>query len=80
MTGERLPLPRRRRVVDVDPGTCVGSATCIGVIPQSITLGADGKAVVVDPGAHADSEVEEAIDSCPVGAIRWWPLGKGEVR
>jgi len=57
--------------VVVDKNKCIGCGACVAIAGKSFRIGSDGKSeVLVGPG---DSEklIQQAIDSCPVGAISW---------
>jgi ferredoxin len=75
MTGER-PGHTTRGLIEVDTEACVGSATCVGIASDVFSIGAGGKAVVnprghLDEGVQDVQGVQDAIDGCPVTAIRW---------
>ncbi len=54
----------------VNEETCIGCGTCEAMCPAVFKVGDDGKAKVqeTDYTAH-DTEIKEAIESCPVQAI-----------
>lgn len=54
--------------VKVDADTCLGCGLCVGSHPDIFEFSDDGKAVAVAEGDEAD--VEDAINSCPVQAIK----------
>ncbi len=68
--------------VTVDRARCVGSGTCTAIAPDLFVL-EDGRARVLapdEPGARTDrddgrtaDDVEEAVESCPVQAIKGGP-------
>jgi len=51
----------------VDSEACIGCGLCVGSHPGIFEFDDAGKAVVVAEGEDAD--VDDAIASCPVGAI-----------
>ena len=51
----------------VDTETCIGCGLCVGSHPDIFAFDDAGKATVVAEGEDAD--VEDAVASCPVGAI-----------
>lgn len=57
--------------VTVDKDLCIGSASCVAVLPDVFDLGEDGKAYVKEGSlAGADPEaIMDAARSCPVNAI-----------
>lgn len=52
----------------VDQDTCIGCGLCVSSVPEVFQLNEDGKAEAIAEGP--DGEVQEAIDTCPVSAIR----------
>jgi ferredoxin len=58
------------RQVVVDRKTCVGSSYCINIAKGAFAIDrADGKVRVVDTGAASIEDLQDAVDTCPVGAI-----------
>lgn len=59
-----------RRIV-IDEDECEGCESCVQLCPEVFSFNEDSQlAEVISP--HADDEcIEEAMDSCPVGCIRW---------
>jgi len=55
----------------IDEDLCEGCETCVSICPDVFELGENGKARVKNPNALNTCNIQEAIDSCPVGAIRW---------
>lgn len=55
--------------VTVDPDACIGSGTCVNLVPDVFELDDEGVAVVIDPSAAPADDIEEAALSCPTGAI-----------
>lgn len=55
----------------VDHDLCIGDAICESICPQVFQLGDDGLSyVIADPfPAELQSEVQEAVESCPTDAI-----------
>ena len=51
----------------VDQDICIGCGMCSGIEPDAFRMNSDGKAECYAEGD--DAKVQEAIDSCPVGAI-----------
>ncbi len=57
--------------VTVDKDLCIGSASCVAILPEVFDLGEDGKAYVKE-GSVASADAEAILDaarSCPVSAI-----------
>ena len=56
----------------VDQDTCIGCGLCCGICDTVFRMNDDGKAEAFQEAAEGDrGEVQSAIDSCPVSAIRW---------
>lgn len=64
-------LIMKKLVVDQDK--CIGCGTCVAICPEVFKLGENGKAEVKlkAKSSKLKAKVEEAIDSCPVEAIKW---------
>jgi len=54
----------------VDKNLCLGCGTCVVIAPKTFRLGAEGKAEVIEPASDKEETIKEAIDSCPVNAIK----------
>lgn len=54
--------------ITVDQGTCIGSAVCVGSVPNRFKLVND-KSVPVEAEIDPDEEVLGAAESCPMEAI-----------
>lgn len=54
----------------VDKKVCIGCGTCEVIAPKSFKLGDDGKAEVFVPPGDNQVAIQEALDSCPVDAIK----------
>ncbi len=56
----------------VDKDTCIGCGLCCGICPEVFRMDDEDKA---EANAFAEesnkSQVQEAIDGCPVEAISW---------
>jgi ferredoxin len=58
-------------VVIVDKDACIGCGSCEAICPEVFGLGEDGKAHVKDKAGDKKFEsVKEALEICPVGAIK----------
>lgn len=56
----------------VDQEECVGCGSCVEIAEDVFRLNDDDKAEVYGPiTADNKSEVQDAIDTCPVNAISW---------
>lgn len=55
----------------VDKTKCIGCGSCVAIAPKSFKLGDDGKAEAIEPAGDPEETVKQAIEGCPVDAIRW---------
>jgi len=55
--------------VKVDKDKCIGCGLCVSLAPKSFKLGEDGKSQVIEPVGDDEKTIENAAESCPVGAI-----------
>jgi ferredoxin len=55
----------------VDPNLCIGCQTCVSLAAKSFTMSEQGKSEAVVPAGDDEATIQNAIDSCPVGAISW---------
>lgn len=56
----------------VDQNTCIGCALCCSTCGEVFRLNEDVKAEAYQAATEENQEdVQNAIDSCPVAAIRW---------
>jgi ferredoxin len=62
-------MSRRRLVIEVDWGRCIGAATCVDCAPAVFRLNANRIAEVIDPHAADEATILAAAQSCPVDAI-----------
>jgi ferredoxin len=53
----------------IDEDLCEGCETCVSLCPDVFEM-VDVKAHVKNPNALDTCNIQEAIESCPVGAIR----------
>ena len=53
----------------VDQSTCIGCALCTSICPDVFEMQEDGKSKAVNPTGDSEKNIQQAIDSCPVGAI-----------
>lgn len=54
----------------IDEDLCEGCETGVSICPDVFELGENGKARVKNPDALETCNIQEAVDSCPVGAIK----------
>lgn len=54
----------------VDQDACIGCGLCTGIAPEVFEMNADGKAQAAEDCAGHEDAVRDAVNSCPVGAIR----------
>ena len=58
------------KTIKVDDDLCIGCGTCASICPDYFEIDDKGKSRVAKAYDEKDaSEIEEAKDSCPVGAI-----------
>ncbi|MCG2721863.1 MAG: ferredoxin [Thermodesulfovibrionales bacterium] len=55
----------------IDEELCEGCETCVSLCPDVFEMTSDAKARVKSNDACDSCNCQEAIDSCPVGAIKW---------
>ena len=59
-------------LVTVDRDACVGSSFCVGLAAGGFEIDpSDGKVRVVAGAVVTADDVDEAVESCPVGAIAY---------
>lgn len=61
----------------IDKNLCIGCGTCVAIASKTFKLNEDGKAELIDlpagkagPMGDEEKTIKEAIDSCPVTAIK----------
>ena len=60
------------RLPYVDISECTACGTCEELCPGVFKLSEElGYATVIEPHGAPEEEIQDAIDACPVGAIRW---------
>jgi len=59
------------KYVIVDKKKCIGCGTCVYIAPNIFQLGKDGKSKVINQDVKSIKKIDEAISSCPVGAISY---------
>jgi ferredoxin len=55
--------------VKVDQNLCIGCGTCISLCPESFKMNDDHKSEPINPPGDPEDKLQEAVQSCPVGAI-----------
>ena len=55
----------------VDQDLCIGCGHCHEVCPEVFALDDDNKSTVTGPDKCGSCNCQEAVDTCPVQAIRW---------
>jgi len=56
--------------ITIDKNLCIGCGTCVAIASKSFKLNNKGKAEVIEPPEDEEKVIKEAIDSCPVSAIK----------
>jgi len=59
------------RIPTVELSDCILCDVCAELCPAVFRLNAAGYIEVVELGQYPDSEVDEAIQSCPANCIHW---------
>jgi ferredoxin len=59
----------RKPVVDSD--LCQGAYICESIAPNTFKVNENDLSEVVDPQGDDEDTIQQAIDSCPYGAISW---------
>lgn len=54
---------------------CMGSGNCLFWAPQAFDLDGDGVSVVLEPAEADESQLFQAREGCPTGAISLWRDG-----
>lgn len=60
---------QKKPVVDQD--VCISCGLCVGICPGVFRFSSAGKSEAYDPNGDAESQIQTAIDGCPVQAISW---------
>jgi ferredoxin len=64
--------------ITVDRGTCIGSAVCVGTVPNRFVLNG-AAAQPIEDEIDPDEAVIDAAQSCPMEAIRVVEVASGKV-
>lgn len=59
------------RKITIDKNKCIGCGVCVAIADKTFRIGTDGKSELVDNPSDNEEIIQQAIDSCPVGAISW---------
>ena len=54
----------------VDEDTCIGCSICVSVCPQGYQMKENGKSETTLTDPTDDPAMQEALEACPVGAIK----------
>ena len=57
-------------VVETDRDRCIGSGTCVFTAPDVFEVDGVGRVVVIGPVAVGDLRVRQAVEHCPMDALR----------
>jgi ferredoxin len=57
-------------VVETDRERCIGSGTCAFTAPGVFDVDGTGRVVVIGAVVAGDVRVREAVDNCPMDALR----------
>ncbi|MFP4237332.1 MAG: ferredoxin [Desulfonatronovibrio sp.] len=58
--------------VVIDQEECIGCETCVEICPEVFAFDEEAeKAKVIKETGGPESEIQEAIDTCPVECIHW---------
>lgn len=55
--------------IKVDPVKCIGCGLCASIAAKAFKLNDKEKAEVLEPVDESEAKIQEAKESCPVGAI-----------
>lgn len=59
------------KVPYVDQDSCISCGLCVSVCPGVFRFNGAGKSECYNPEGATESEIQSAIDGCPVQAISW---------
>ena len=59
------------RIPWVDPDKCQGAYICESIAPGTFQVSDEGTSEVMNPQGNDEDAIQQAIDSCPYGAISW---------
>ena len=55
----------------VDQENCISCGLCISTCPGVFRFGSSGKSECYDPAGGPETDIQSAIDGCPVQCISW---------
>ena len=64
------PAHQKKHTYFVDEETCIGCGICATVCPHGYEMQPSGKSQVTIIGPTDDEKMEEALEVCPVTAIK----------
>lgn len=59
------------KVPYVDKDECTSCNVCVDMVATVFQMDEENKAEVYDPNGASESEIQDAIDACPVLCIHW---------
>lgn len=57
--------------VMVDQDNCISCGLCVSTCPTVFRFNSSGKSEVYNPSGASESDIQQAIDGCPVQCISW---------
>jgi ferredoxin len=63
-------------VVAADRDRCIGSGSCAFAVPDVFDVDAGGRVVLVGAVVAGDERVRDAVENCPVDALRLIEAGR----
>jgi ferredoxin len=64
--------------IEIDTDTCVGSGTCVSLVPDLFTLDDEDRSTPRRPVDEASERLRRVAAYCPTGAIRMTDDATGE--
>ncbi len=55
----------------VDQDVCISCRLCVEAVPEVFRMNEDDLAEVYNPFGASETEIQGAIDGCPVNCISW---------
>jgi ferredoxin len=59
------------RIARVNKDECISCGVCVDTVPTVFRFDDENKAEVYDPSGADESEIQGAMDQCPVTCIVW---------